>query len=287
VTEATTPAACTRVLFRTAAALAEAFPDKGAGDTLVASKAIDPKTLPKLAVIMVGGRSRSGPKTDLQPMPDLAETKRSRSRASARPSNIESYPMDSASDPERLVEEAFTLALTQKGYRLLSRSDLRSIAKEQEFQQSGFTEENAVAAGKLMNVTAVLVVRITDFAAEPLQEMATARQVTLSRATLGARLIEVRRGEIVWTHSEWLARDANTAHYAIRVLETVAKGVASFFPAASDSKSTMLFQAARLANLGQLTGAQKAYRAVVKTYPNTNEARTAEAKLRSFATKPD
>ncbi len=132
---------------------------------------------------------------------------------------------------------------------------------------------------------AVLVVRITDFTAEPLQELATTRQLTLSRAALGARLIEVSSGEVHWAHSEWRARDANTEQYGKQLLEAVAKGVASFLPPAPETDGALMQQAAKLASLGQLTAAANCYRAVVATDPNSREAKTAQAKLRALGDK--
>jgi hypothetical protein len=106
--------------------------------------------------------------------------------------------------------------------------------------------------------------------------------VALSRAGVGARIIQVGRGEIWWTHGEWQARQAESARYGSKILDTVASSVASFVPPPS-SKSDMLAQASRLANLGQVTAAQNACRAVIKAYPNSSEAKSANTKLRQLS----
>lgn len=46
-------------------------------------------------------------------------------------------------DQQRLVEDQFIEILIQKGYSLVSRSDIQSVMKEQQFQRSGLTEDNA------------------------------------------------------------------------------------------------------------------------------------------------
>jgi hypothetical protein len=269
----TTPAACSRILYKTAAVLAETFPDRGTGAALLSKRTIDPHTVPKLAVLVIGeprrltrgasfrGQDPSNPRIKSK-APEGADT-------------------DSRSDQERIVEEAFTQVLADRGYRLVSRSDLRAILREQQFQQSGFTEDNAVAIGKLLNIPAVLVVRITDFAVDAIPDKVSGRVVALSRAGVGARIIQVGRGEIWWTHGEWQARQAESARYGSRILDTVATSVASFVP--PPPKSDMLAQATRLANLGQVTAAQNACRAVIKAYPNSSEARSADTKLRQLS----
>src|SRR5262249_8110918 len=107
----------------------------------------------------------------------------------------------------------------------------------------------------------------------------------LARAGVGARIIQVGRGEIWWTHGEWQARQAESIRYGSKILDTVASSVASFVPPAPNSKSEMLTQATRLATLGQVSAAQNACRAVIRAYPNTSEARSADAKLRALSDK--
>ena len=86
--------------------------------------------------------------------PRQARRGRRRKQSSAKSGAYES-------DQQRLVKDEFLQVLIEKGYSLVSRSDMASVMKEQTFQRSGVTEDNAAALGKLLNVPAVLVVRIT------------------------------------------------------------------------------------------------------------------------------
>ena len=84
------------------------------------------------------------------------------------------------SDQQRLVEDEFLQVLIEKGYSLVSRSDMASVMKEQTFQRSGVTEDNAAALGKLLNVPAVLVVRITRCTAEHQRSIRSNGQVLVA-----------------------------------------------------------------------------------------------------------
>jgi len=70
------------------------------------------------------------------------------------------------------------------------------VVKERQFQRSGLTEDNAAALGKLLNVPAVLVVRITECTAEYQRSARLNTQVLVGRASLGLRLVSVETGEI-------------------------------------------------------------------------------------------
>jgi hypothetical protein len=206
------------VLADVAKNLALAFPDKGGGSNGSSDGAFNAKKLSKLGVVVVSGGTGA-------PMIGFGR------------------PRDEQTDQQRLVEDEFVQALMQKGYSLVSRSDIQAVVKEQGFQTSGLTEDNAVAIGKLLNVPAVLVVRITDYKTESQMDARTRSMVTLARASLGARLVSVESGQIWWTNAHSQSGAVGSRGEATRVLAFVAKKVAGAFPdknatpKAADSKA--------------------------------------------------
>lgn len=193
-----------------------------------ADASFDPAKLTKLAVITVGNNNGGG----IQRL---------------RPAQ---------SDQQRIVEDEFVQVLVQKGYSLVSRSDIASVVKEQQFQRSGLTEDNAAALGKLLNVPAVFVLRITESATENQRDPRTGAAVIVGRASLGARLVSVETGAIWWTgkHSESGAvrgRGENSL-----VLADVARNIALAFPAKSpdkDGSPASSFDPKSLAKLAVIT----------------------------------
>ena len=101
-------------------------PKADQGPETSSDASFDPKTLEKLAIIV----AVDGPARNLQ------------------------------TNQSCVVEDEFVKVLIQKGYSLVSRSDIKLVVVEQQFQKSGLTDDNAVAMGKLLNVPAVMVVRI-------------------------------------------------------------------------------------------------------------------------------
>ena len=130
---------------------------------------------------------------------------------------------------QAIVEDEFVQTLIRKGYSLVSRSDIQAIIKEKQFQKSGLTEDNAAAVGKLLNVPAVLVVRITDSAVEQLVNPTTRTMFTVASASVGARLISVETGLILWTGTFTHSIDGGHGELS-GVVANVAKTMAGGFP---------------------------------------------------------
>ncbi len=187
------------VLADTARNIALAFPLKpGGGTSSAATGGFSPQKLTKLAVVTVGnGRTVRG---EIQ------------------------------NDQQRLVEDEFVQSLLGKGYSLVARSDIASVVKEQQFQRSGLTEENATAVGKLLGVPAVLVVRITECTAESQRSARVPGQVLVGRVSLGARLVSVETGQIWWTRSQTDSHVLNGRGELPTLLGRVAGAVAGSFP---------------------------------------------------------
>ena len=133
-------------------------------------------------------------------------------------------------DQQRLVEDEFVQALLAKGYSVASRSDVEAIVKEQRFQRSGLTEGDAAAIGKMLNVPAVLVVRVTEASAQNVMAPKTRRYVTEVRATMGARLIGVESGSVWWIGKHGDVRLGASRGAVTDILADVADSLAAAFP---------------------------------------------------------
>lgn len=187
-----------------------------------------------------------------------------------------------------MVEDAFIQVLTQKRYQLVSRSDLQSIAKEQQFQQSGLTEDNAVSVDKLLNVPAVLIVRITDFSTETREAPSRQEQQrpsSITRVGIGARLVDVGSGQLIWTHGEWITRDIVSKSESTDVLDEAAKDVVNFLPPRPGKSIELIEQADRLERFFQKTAALNLFRTVVNTFPDSPEAEKAALKIKELTDK--
>jgi len=137
---------------------------------------------------------------------------------------------DTQTDKDRLVEDEFVQVLLGKGYSLASRSDVQAVVKEQRFQKSGLTEDNAAALGKMLNVPAVMVVRVTEFSSESKTNPKTKTQYTVARASMAARLIGVETGAVLWMGKLSESGNVSNRNDAPRALAHVAKSIATAFP---------------------------------------------------------
>ncbi len=160
---------------------------------------VDAKSLTKLAVLTVGNTIH-------------------------RPGN------EIQNDNQRLVEDEFLQVLLDKGYSLVSRSDIASVVKEQQFQKSGLTEDNARQLGKLLNVPAVLVVRITECTAENQRSAELPKQILMGRVSLEARLVSVETGRTTWTLSQDGSHMLTGRSELSTLLSRVARKLATSFP---------------------------------------------------------
>jgi hypothetical protein len=82
------------------------------------------------------------------------------------------------------IASFFEMELLKKGYTPVERSQVQKILKEQEFQASGITSnEDAVKAGHILNVSAVMLVNIP---------------VIKEEINMTAKMIDVQDGSILW-----------------------------------------------------------------------------------------
>lgn len=177
----------------------------GAKPETAADPSFDPENIPKLAVIVLG------------PQPG----KRAQTNA------------------ERYVEDAFVAVLMRKGYSVTSRSDLEAVLKEQHFQKSGLTEADAAAIGKILNVPAVMVVKVTELDAENKRvpgktsgkRTSAHRTAIEATAGMGARLISVEKASVLWIGTFRRSRVVGSKSDVPEVIADVAKQIISAFPA--------------------------------------------------------
>lgn len=209
-----------QVLAQVAERLARAFPAKSSKPS-----GFDPEAIDKLAVVMVGD-----------------------SRRRVFPSGS-SRGGQQRTDEERLVEDKLGILLSNKGYALVSRSDLEALMREKSLRESGLTEENVAELGKLLNVPAVMVVRITECEANEFQKktsgaksktgtrrVGTTTRANMATAALGARLISVQTGEVLWCRTAIDAQEVEGKLESSEVLAKVAKKIGDALPQRGSKK---------------------------------------------------
>ncbi len=86
------------------------------------------------------------------------------------------------------VADFFKMELIKKGYTLVERGYMKEILAEQEFQASAVTSaQDAARAGRILNVPAVMIVKIPKYGNEKME--------------MTAELVEVETGTILWIGS--------------------------------------------------------------------------------------
>ena len=110
-----------------------------------------------------------------------------------------------------MVEDDFMRELLVKGYQVPSRSDIDTVLKELRLQHSDITDQNAAEIGKILNVPAILIISITQYEKYKYQTDPFSSPQDFARLTLGARLIDVEKSEVLWVGS--IFGDAQTMYY--------------------------------------------------------------------------
>lgn len=82
------------------------------------------------------------------------------------------------------IANFFEMELLEKGYSPVERGQVQALLEEQDFQASGITpEENAVKAGRVLNVPVVMIINIPKFGEE---------------ISMTAKMLDVEDGSILW-----------------------------------------------------------------------------------------
>ncbi|MGH7140497.1 MAG: hypothetical protein ACREHD_32585, partial [Pirellulales bacterium] len=109
--------------------------------------------------------------------------------------------------------------------------------------------EDASEVGKLLNVPAVMIVRITECEADEFQKKAsgpknktatrqtgTTSRATMATAALGARLISVATGEVLWCRTAIDSQEVGGKLETSQVLAKVVKKIGDALPQRGSSK---------------------------------------------------
>lgn len=103
----------------------------------------------------------------------------------------------------REVEDTFMHNLLEKGYTIASRSDVRDLVREAEFQRgAAMTDRGAVRLGRMLNVPVVLIVTVVGVPSGDMQPRFHRRPDRAAGPFVGARLVDVETGQILWSASD-------------------------------------------------------------------------------------
>jgi len=137
----------------------------------------------------------------------------------------------------RQVEDEFMKVVIQRGYTLVSRSDIDKIIDELNFQRSSLTEQQVARIGHLLNVPAIILVSINNVTTQRYQPIISIRgkNYYFTLVNISARLISTEKGEVLWISSytgkyqvQNQSRDVESQALA-PVAKVVASGLPSFY----------------------------------------------------------
>ena len=129
----------------------------------------------------------------------------------------------------RQVEDEFVQAVIRKGYTVATRSDIEQIKKELKFQDSGWTDEDIMEVGRMLNVPAILIVSIND-SSDDSRRNSQGTRIYYASASIGSRLLNVEKAEILWLASYTGTVRISKSNQRGMALAPVARVVAEAFP---------------------------------------------------------
>jgi hypothetical protein len=123
-------------------------------------------------------------------------------------------------------------AALQKGYTVAARSDMDQILRELRLQQTNITEEALAQVGKALNVSAVLLVTVTDMASERYTPLLAQQGVQYYRgkAHMSARLVGAEAAQVVWVGDFGGSANISNQTRIEEVLPFIARVLASGLP---------------------------------------------------------
>jgi hypothetical protein len=116
----------------------------------------------------------------------------------------------------RRMEDEFTMEIINKGYSVVSRSDVQRVVQEMKFQNdSGLTDGRAAKLGKILNVPGIVLVGVNnvgerekiipassgyyrDKKGRVSAYSSDADSMIISSAAVSARLIDVQTTDVLW-----------------------------------------------------------------------------------------
>lgn len=138
----------------------------------------------------------------------------------------------------RDVEDVITSGLMSKNYVVAARSDVETITKEIGFQHSGLTDRDAAAIGRMLNVPAVMIVTVKSL------KVTRHRGASKVDGSMGARLISVAGGEVLWinsiSHSPWYYASGNNDPGP--TVQAMAAALINSFPPRSSTRAVRSYR---------------------------------------------
>ena len=134
-----------------------------------------------------------------------------------------------------VIEGQFIQAAFAKGYRVSDRSDVDKVIQEIRFQQSGLTEADAAHLGRMLNVPAVLLVKIsgTRVTAKPtgwIDNGITQYRYTAT-CDMTAQLVSVEKAEVLGLASYYATQPTDNQNNAGPAIVLAANQIAGALPA--------------------------------------------------------
>lgn len=128
------------------------------------------------------------------------------------------------------AEDMFMMAFLNKGVTVASRSDLKLVAKEIKLQHSGFTDNDSVRFGKLLNVQAVVLVSAKQYKKKTCYPGSKERHTCWDLGIM-VKVIDVENGEILIAGGQYEGQLAKAIfdRYRDSMLKTLAQKTANNF----------------------------------------------------------
>jgi hypothetical protein len=137
---------------------------------------------------------------------------------------------------ERMMEQQFLRTLVADGYTLVSRADLDAAMVEKGLDQAHMTDEKYTEeAGKLLHVSALLVVSIDAFKTTPLR---TQRTPGYNAYANTQQYYQIDDNMVLWTGDLTVDQNINTQDEDSIVLQAMAVALAKSFPAFTVKQAT-------------------------------------------------
>ena len=148
---------------------------------------------------------------------------------------------------ERLIEQGFLRMILGKGYTVVSRADLDAIMKEKGLDQANMTDEKLTEeAGKLLHVTAIMVVSVDALKTSPYAQQAANRAFGAPKpnavqyfqlvASVSARLVKIQDNMVLWTGDLTVNQTVLNEDQDSVILASVSEAIAAALPPLAEKK---------------------------------------------------
>lgn len=140
------------------------------------------------------------------------------------------------------VETEFLHCLNAKGYQpRATQSELSEIQRELKFQQSGWTDRNGADIGRMLNVSAVLMVRVLDCPVYKYQPMLRSSENEVrwkASPAVSARLIDSETAGVLWNGDYQGSLEIHDRDFTVDAIAKASNFIANTFSAQRSSAAT-------------------------------------------------